>query len=108
MEYVAPSGSHKVPSQRLSDRVTSDVSDGRCGVLLTDLLWVQTIVQIPEITGSVDGCQTCNTETLQWPYFVSTALCLNDKSLIFKKGHRGSFHFRGCCRLQNPLEMSKT
>lgn len=45
---MVPVGSDKVPGQRLADGVTSNVNNGDDGILLTDLLWVQTILQIPE------------------------------------------------------------
>lgn len=45
---MGPIGSDKVPSQSLADGVAGNVNDGEGGILLTDLLWVQTILQIPE------------------------------------------------------------
>uniref|UniRef100_A0A3Q3EDC4 Mesoderm posterior aa n=1 Tax=Labrus bergylta TaxID=56723 RepID=A0A3Q3EDC4_9LABR len=47
IEYMVPVGSDEVPRQRLTDGVCSDISDGESSILLTDLLWVQTILQIP-------------------------------------------------------------
>lgn len=48
VEYMVPVGSDKVPHQSLTDGVVSDVNDGGGSILLADLLWVQTILQIPE------------------------------------------------------------
>ena len=44
---MVPVGSDKVPCQRLTDGVTSNRNNGGGGVLLTDLRWVQTVLQIP-------------------------------------------------------------
>lgn len=47
IEYMVPVCSDKVPCQRLTDGVTCNGNNGGGGILLTDLLWVQAILQIP-------------------------------------------------------------
>ena len=61
IEYMVPVGSDKVPCQRLTDGVTSNVSDGKGGILLTDHLGVQTILKVPEThTQSEDKSLLCH------------------------------------------------
>lgn len=47
-EDVGPSSPNKVPGQRLANHVIGDVDDGGGGVLLPDLLWIQSVFQVPD------------------------------------------------------------
>lgn len=50
LENVVPSCSDEVPGQRHPHNVSGDVLDGRGGVLLADLSWVEGVLQIPGST----------------------------------------------------------
>lgn len=47
-EDVIPVRLDEVPRQRLTVHVLGDVDDGGGGVLLPDLAWIQSVLQIPE------------------------------------------------------------
>lgn len=47
-EDVRPSSPNKVPGQRLTNHIISNVDDGGGGVLLPDLLWIQGVFQVSD------------------------------------------------------------
>lgn len=47
-ENVWPSTRDKVPRQGLANHIVGDVDNGGSGILLSDFVWVQSVLQVPE------------------------------------------------------------
>lgn len=53
LKQFLPVTSDKVPNQRLPSHIAGDVDDGVGGILLPDVVWVQSVTQVP--VGSRQG-----------------------------------------------------
>lgn len=69
LENEGPSCSDEVPGQRHPHNILGNVTNGRGGVLLADLSWVECVLQIPGSTKTFSYEEIISKTLFQYTYF---------------------------------------